>query len=118
MIMVNVSENVKVVELTDAASDKIQDLLERQNRYDLRLRLSVQPGGCSGLIYQLFFDDRLLDGDSIYEYQDMVEIVVDKLSVPYLQGSTVKFEDTIESQGFVLDNPNASSSCACGDSFA
>ena len=102
--------------LSDAAAGKVASLLEQEGRDDLRLRLAVQPGGCSGLIYQLYFDERLLDGDVTAEF-DGVEVVVDKMSVPYLDGATIDFEDTIQKQGFTFDNPNASGSCACGDSF-
>ncbi|GAA2247222.1 iron-sulfur cluster insertion protein ErpA [Rarobacter faecitabidus] len=105
------------VVLTDAAADKIRTLLEQEGRDDLRLRLAVQPGGCSGLIYQLYFDERILDGDALKDY-DGVEVVVDKMSVPYLEGATVDFADSIERQGFTIDNPNAGESCACGGSFA
>ena len=76
------------VNLTEVAQTKVRALLEQEGRTDLRLRIAVQPGGCSGLIYQL-----------------------------YLDGSTIDFEDTIEKQGFSIDNPNAAGSCACGDSF-
>jgi len=105
------------VGLTDAAADKVRSLLTQEGRDDLRLRLAVQPGGCSGLIYQLYFDERTLDGDLSVEFTDGVEVVVDKMSVPYLEGATIDFEDTIQKQGFTIDNPNAGGSCACGDSF-
>ncbi|SEI90334.1 iron-sulfur cluster insertion protein ErpA [Demequina mangrovi] len=105
------------VVITDAAAAKVRSLLEQEGRDDLRLRLAVQPGGCSGLIYQLYFDERTLDGDAVRDF-DGVEVVVDKMSVPYLDGATIDFADTIEKQGFTIDNPNASSSCACGDSFS
>ncbi|MDM7885057.1 MULTISPECIES: HesB/IscA family protein [Curtobacterium] len=105
------------VGLSDAAAAKVASLLEQEGRDDLRLRLAVQPGGCSGLIYQLYFDERLLDGDATVEFGSGVEVVVDKMSVPYLDGATVDFEDTIQKQGFTIDNPNAQGSCACGDSF-
>lgn len=104
------------VQLTDVASQKVRALLEQEGRTDLRLRVAVQPGGCSGLIYQLYFDERILDGDSVRDFGG-VEVIVDKMSVPYLEGSTVDFEDTISKQGFSIDNPNAGGSCACGDSF-
>ena len=104
------------VELSDAAAGKVRSLLEQEGRDDLRLRVAVQPGGCSGLIYQLYFDERTLDGDAIRNF-DGVEVIVDKMSVPYLGGSTIDFADTIEKQGFTIDNPNAAGSCACGDSF-
>lgn len=104
------------VALTDAAADKVRRLLEQEGRDDLRLRVAVQPGGCSGLIYQLYFDERYLDGDAVRVF-DGVEVIVDRMSVPYLDGATIDFEDSIQKQGFTLDNPNAQGSCACGDSF-
>ena len=104
------------VKLTDVAAGKVRSLLEQEGRTDLRLRVAVQPGGCSGLIYQLYFDERILDGDAVRDY-DGVEVVVDKMSVPYLSGASFDFEDTIAKQGFTIDNPNAGGSCACGDSF-
>lgn len=102
--------------LTDAAAEKARNLLEQEGRDDLALRVAVQPGGCSGLIYQLYFDERFLDGDAVRDF-DGVEVIVDKMSVPYLAGATIDFADTIEKQGFTIDNPNAVGSCACGDSF-
>jgi len=104
------------VKLSVIAADKVRSLLEQEGREDLRLRVAVQPGGCSGLIYQLYFDERLLDGDTTAEF-DGVEVVVDPMSVPYLDGASIDFEDTIQKQGFTIDNPNAGGSCACGDSF-
>ena len=104
------------VGLSDAAAQKVRSLLTQEGRDDLRLRVAVQPGGCSGLIYQLYFDERTLEGDAVRDY-DGVEVVVDKMSVPYLEGASIDFEDTIQKQGFTIDNPNAGGSCACGDSF-
>jgi iron-sulfur cluster assembly accessory protein len=105
------------VGLSAAAADKVRSLMTQEGRDDLRLRLAVQPGGCSGLIYQLYFDERMLDGDAVREFGEGVEVVVDKMSVPYLDGASIDFEDTIQKQGFTIDNPNAAGSCACGDSF-
>ena len=102
--------------LTEVAAAKVKSLLEQEGRDDLRLRVGVQPGGCSGLIYQLYFDERTLDGDLVVDF-DGVGVVVDRMSGPYLDGATIDFADTIEKQGFTIDNPNAGSSCACGDSF-
>lgn len=104
------------VELTSAAADKVRSLLEQEGRDDLRLRLSVQAGGCSGLVYSLYFDDRLLDDDLVRDFEG-VEVVVDRMSAPYLAGATIDYFDTIEKQGFTIDNPNATSTCACGESF-
>ena len=102
--------------LTDTAATKVKGLLEAEGRDDLSLRIAVQPGGCSGLRYQLFFDDRSLDGDIVKDFGG-VAVVTDRMSAPYLMGATIDFVDTIEKQGFTIDNPNATGSCACGDSF-
>ena len=107
--------------LTDAAVTKVGGLLAQEGRDDLRLRVAVQPGGCSGLRYQLYFDERSFDGDIVAKFSDSkfsnVEVVTDKMSAPYLTGATIDFVDTIEKQGVTIDNPNATGSCACGDSF-
>jgi iron-sulfur cluster assembly accessory protein len=104
------------VSLTETAAIKVRALLDQEGRDDLRLRVAVQPGGCSGLQYQLFFDERALDGDIEIE-RGGVPLVVDRMSAPYLSGATIDFTDTIEQQGFTIDNPNASGGCACGNSF-
>jgi iron-sulfur cluster assembly accessory protein len=102
--------------LTEAAAAKAKSLLEQEGRDDLALRIAVQPGGCAGLRYNLFFDDRTLDGDLTSEFGG-VRLTVDRMSSPYIEGASIDFVDTIEKQGFTIDNPNASGSCACGDSF-
>ena len=105
-----------MIHLTDDAAVKISGLLQAAGGTGLRLRVAVQPGGCSGLRYQLYFDDRDLEGDTI-DAQQGVEVVVDRMSAPYLHGATIGFVDQIDKQGFTIDNPNATGSCACGDSF-
>jgi iron-sulfur cluster assembly accessory protein len=102
--------------LTDHAAVKVRALLDQEGRDDLRLRVAVQPGGCSGLQYQLFFDERSLDGDIELDLHG-VPVVIDRMSAPYLGGATIDFTDTIEQQGFTIDNPNAGGGCACGNSF-
>ncbi|MGY2874515.1 iron-sulfur cluster assembly accessory protein [Marmoricola sp. URHA0025 HA25] len=104
------------INVSPVAAAKVKSLLEQEGRDDLALRIAVQPGGCSGLRYQLFFDERTLDGDVVSDF-DGVSVVVDRMSVPYLHGATIDFVDSIEKQGFTIDNPNATGSCACGDSF-
>ncbi|GED98597.1 HesB/IscA family protein [Gordonia crocea] len=104
------------VALTDSAAAKAKALLDQEGRDDLALRIAVQPGGCAGLRYQLFFDDRSLDGDVVTDFGG-VKLAVDRMSAPYVQGAKIDFVDTIEKQGFTIDNPNATGSCACGDSF-
>lgn len=116
VIVTDTQTTTSGVILTDVAVDKVRALLEGEGRDDLRLRIAVQPGGCSGLRYQLYFDDRDLDGDVVNDY-DGVKVVTDKMSSPYLGGASIDYADTIEKQGFTIDNPNAGGSCACGDSF-
>ncbi len=104
------------VELSEAAAVKAKALLDQEGRDDMHLRIAVQPGGCAGLRYQLFFDERTLDGDLFRDY-DGLKVAVDRMSAPYVQGAVIDFVDTIEKQGFTIENPNAGGSCACGDSF-
>lgn len=111
------TETTHGVTLTDAAALKVKALIDAEGRDDLALRIAVQPGGCSGMRYQLYFDERQLDGDARADFGG-VTVVVDRMSVPYLMGATIDFADTIEQQGFTIDNPNAQNSCACGDSFS
>jgi len=109
------------VALSEAAALKVRELLDAEGRDDLRLRIAVQPGGCAGMQYQLFFDERSLDGDVLVdqpiEGAGSVPLVVDRASVPLLTGATISYTDTIEKQGFEIDNPNAGGGCACGNSF-
>lgn len=104
------------VVLTDVAVAKVKSLLADEGRDDLRLRVQVQPGGCQGMKYELWFDDRSIDGDVVHAF-DGVEVVVDRASVDKLQGARIDFTDTIGKVGFTIDNPNEGGRCACGDSF-
>jgi len=103
------------VNLTDAAAAKVAQLLANEDQ-ELALRVAVQPGGCAGMRYQLFFDDQSYEGDVVTTQGD-VRVVVDPMSAPFLKGATIDFADTLAKQGFTIDNPNAANSCACGDSF-
>ncbi len=106
--------------VTDSAKIKIASLIKDSQiavpDKPLFLRLAVQPGGCSGLRYQTYFDYEIKDGDHVLRYQDF-DIRIDKMSWPYMEGSTFDFVDTIQKQGFTIDNPNTHGTCACGDSF-
>lgn len=102
--------------LTEVAAKKVSDLAASEGEEGLSLRISVAPGGCSGLRYQLALDDRELEGDVEKEWFG-VKVVTDRMSAPYLSGATIDFVDSISQQGFTIDNPNAGGSCACGDSF-
>ena len=86
------------INLSEVAAGKVKSLLEQEGRDDLALRISVQPGGCSGLRYQLFFDERTLDGDVVTDF-DGVSVVVDRMSVPYLNGAKIDFVDTHREAG-------------------
>jgi iron-sulfur cluster assembly accessory protein len=110
------------VSLTNEAALKVRELLDAEGRNDLRLRIAVQPGGCAGMQYQLFFDERSLDGDVAIDQPiegagSSVPLVVDRTSVPLVTGAVISYTDTIEKQGFEIDNPNAGGGCACGNSF-
>ncbi|MFT3881754.1 MAG: iron-sulfur cluster assembly accessory protein [Gemmatales bacterium] len=115
MTVQNDTEQTGVI-LSDAAAAKAKALLDQEGRDDMALRIEVQPGGCAGLRYQLYFDDRTLDGDVVQDFNG-VKLAVDRMSAPYMRGATIDFVDSIEKQGFTIDNPNATGSCACGDSF-
>ncbi|MDT7805915.1 iron-sulfur cluster assembly accessory protein [Amycolatopsis sp., V23-08] len=110
------AEETHGVTLTDTAAAKAKALLDQEGRDDMHLRIAVQPGGCAGLRYQLFFDERTLDGDLFRDF-DGLKVAVDRMSAPYVSEAVIDFVDTIEKQGFTIDNPNATGSCACGDSF-
>jgi iron-sulfur cluster assembly accessory protein len=112
----NTQSSTATLTLTEAAANKVRTLISAEGRDDLRLRIGVELGGCAGYKYDLFFDEELVDGDIVSEFHG-VELVVDPTSSLHLAGASIDYEDTIAKQGFVIDNPNAKSSCACGDSF-
>jgi iron-sulfur cluster assembly protein len=102
--------------LTETAAEKVRSFLADQPDVDdIALRVAVQAGGCAGFRYALFFDDRQLDGD-VEETQHGIRIRMDKMSTPYLAGAVIDWKESLEASGFSIENPNASGSCACGDS--
>ena len=106
-----------MIKLTDSAATKVKELLDREApEQTMALRVAVQPGGCSGLRYALYFDDQVKETDQAAEY-DGVRVIVDKMSVPYLSGAEIDYIDSLQQSGFTINNPNAQGSCACGDSF-
>jgi iron-sulfur cluster assembly protein len=105
-----------IINLTDTASLKVQQLMDRDERDGFALRLKVVGGGCSGLQYQLMFDNQV--GELDQEDQEKgVKIVVDPKSAVYLLGTTIDYVDDLNGSGFKIENPNASNTCGCGDSF-
>jgi iron-sulfur cluster assembly accessory protein len=113
----------ETIGLSANAATKVAELLQREMEAnpeehagkEYALRVAVQPGGCAGLRYALYFDDRKLDDDTV-ERVNGVELRVDKMSSPYLRGATIDYVDTLQQSGFTIENPNAKGSCACGDS--
>ena len=103
--------------LTDSAAEKVRELMAREEKAEeIALRIAVQPGGCSGMRYALFFDERQRD-DDVTATISGVPIRVDKMSAPYLRGTKIDWVDSLQGAGFAIDNPNAQNTCACGDSF-
>jgi iron-sulfur cluster assembly accessory protein len=98
------------------AASKVAELLEREGNPEFFLRVAVQPGGCSGLRYALYFDDEAQEGDVVTTYGS-VDVRVDRMSAPYLKGATIDWLEGLDQSGFTINNPNAAGSCACGDSF-
>lgn len=106
----------RVVSVTSRAADKLKEIIAKQGRDDLALRVYVTPGGCSGFSYGMTFAEGREDDDTLIE-QDGVRIVVDPMSAMYIKGSEIDFVDALMGGGFALRNPNAVSSCGCGQSF-
>jgi len=107
----------QVITLTEDAATKVRELMDREESSEtIALRIAVQPGGCSGMRYALFFDDRQLDGDRIDDAHG-VPVRIDKMSAPYLRDTTIDWVDSLQGAGFSISNPNAQNTCACGDSF-
>ena len=103
--------------MTDSASERVRDLLDREGKLASHgLRLKVVGGGCSGLSYQLGFDDQITDNDNEFHAGE-VRVIVDDKSAVYLAGTTLDYVDTLQESGFKIENPNAKSTCGCGQSF-
>jgi iron-sulfur cluster assembly accessory protein len=105
------------IALTDSATAKIAELIQEEGNPDLALRVAVRPGGCSGFSYEMFFDSDLADEDVISAYGD-VKVAVDPTSANLLTGATLDFKDGLQDAGFSINNPNASRTCGCGQSFS
>ena len=101
----------------DAAAKKVKSLIEGEDNPNLRLRVYITGGGCSGFQYGFTFDDQINDGDLTIENQN-VGLVVDPMSLQYLIGGTVDYTEGLDGSRFVVQNPNASSTCGCGSSFS
>jgi len=101
---------------TDAAASKVKGLVEEEGNPDLRLRVYVTGGGCSGFQYGFTFDEEQADDDTVISNQG-VDLVVDPMSYQYLVGATVDYSEGLKGAQFVINNPNATTTCGCGSSF-
>jgi iron-sulfur cluster assembly protein/iron-sulfur cluster insertion protein len=106
-----------VIVLTDAAVTKVKELIAQESEENLALRVAVRPGGCSGFSYEMFFDTDVA-ADDIRSEEGGVPVVVDQSSAPLLKGATLDFKDGLQGAGFSINNPNATRSCGCGQSFS
>jgi iron-sulfur cluster insertion protein len=106
-----------MIEITETAVEKIKDVLAEENNPDLKLRMFVQGGGCSGFSYGFTLDDQQADDDWDIE-KNGVHILVDSMSAQYIQGAKVDYKENDMGSQFVIENPNAQSTCGCGSSFS
>ena len=107
-----------MISITDKAKSHVSDLRAREGYTDeYNIRVSVKGGGCSGLMYDLDFDNKIDEADQVFEDKG-VKILVDKKSLLYLLGTTLDFTDGLNGKGFHFVNPNASRTCGCGESFS
>ena len=107
----------QAVLVSDSAVAKVKSLIEEEGNNDLKLRVYVTGGGCSGFQYGFTFDELVAEDDSVVEH-DGILVLVDALSYPYLAGAKVDYEEGLQGSKFVIQNPNASSTCGCGSSFS
>jgi iron-sulfur cluster assembly protein/iron-sulfur cluster insertion protein len=114
---VQIGRRPSPVNLTDAATAKVAELLAQEGNPELALRVAVRPGGCSGYSYEMFFDSEVADDDVVRTFEG-VRVVVDPESAGLLKGSTLDYRDGLQDAGFHISNPNASRTCGCGSSFS
>lgn len=105
------------MQLDESAIAKLKDLLAEENNPNLKLRVFVQGGGCSGMQYGFTFDEEKSDDDYDFVYDD-VSLLVDAMSMDYLRDATIRYKDDVMGSSFVIDNPQAQTTCGCGSSFS
>ncbi|WP_108651954.1 iron-sulfur cluster insertion protein ErpA [Dongshaea marina] len=105
------------LQVTDAAANKVKALLEEEQNHELKLRVYITGGGCSGFQYGFTFDEKINEGDMVID-KNGVQIVVDPMSLQYLVGGTVDYTEGLEGSRFLVNNPNATTTCGCGSSFS
>jgi iron-sulfur cluster insertion protein len=106
-----------MITVTPSASARLLEILAEENNPELKLRVFVEGGGCSGLQYGFTFDEVSSEDDFVMDFGG-VPVLVDAMSSAYLQGATIDFRSDVSGENFVIDNPNATSTCGCGSSFS
>jgi len=110
-------ESNDLLVFTDAAANKVKNLIEEERNDELKLRVFVSGGGCSGFQYGFTFDENIQDGDTKIE-KNGVMLLVDPMSFQYLSGAEIDYKEDLEGSQFVIKNPNATTTCGCGSSFS
>ncbi|MDC3071070.1 iron-sulfur cluster assembly accessory protein [Bacteroidota bacterium] len=103
--------------VSDNAKDKLNQLMVEDNSGKQYVRVGVESGGCSGLVYKLDFDDSMNNEDELVEHND-IKLVINKKSILFLAGTTLEYSSGLNGKGFVFNNPNANRTCGCGESFS
>jgi iron-sulfur cluster insertion protein len=111
------TQAAQTLRISGAAAAKVRELIEDEGNLDLKLRVFVTGGGCSGFSYGFTFDEEAAEDDASVE-REGVTVLVDPMSYPYLVGSVIDYREDLSGAQFVIDNPNAASTCGCGNSFA
>lgn len=106
-----------MIKVSDIARDTAVRMMQEDNKPDYFIRVGVKGGGCSGLMYQLEFDNAIHDDDQEFE-DNGIKVVIDRKSVLYLAGTTLDYSGGLNGKGFVFTNPNANRTCGCGESFS
>ena len=113
----SITNTESTITLTETAAAKVAELLAQEGNAELALRVAVRPGGCSGFSYEMFFDSEFASDDLQSDFNG-VRVVVDPSSAQLLTGATLDYKDSLQGGGFSINNPNATRSCGCGQSFS
>ena len=116
-VMSAVAEAPLPIQMTDAAANKVKNLITEEENPELKLRVYITGGGCSGFQYGFNFDEKINDGDTVVE-KNGVTMVIDPMSLQYLVGGSVDYTEGLEGSRFTVTNPNATTTCGCGSSFS
>jgi len=115
---VTTTQSSDTLVVTDTAAAKVAELIAQEGSpEELALRVAVRPGGCSGFSYEMFFDSEIADDDLTTAFAG-IKVIVDPVSAPLLSGATLDYKDGLQGAGFSINNPNATRTCGCGNSFS